>query len=455
MTSPLERSAAAQAPKRADPGRLARLALRGTAFTLAGRGAGEVLRFASNLLLTRLLFPEAFGLMAIVNAVAQGARMATDLGIRGSVVQSPRGDEQVFLDTAWTIQILRGLGIAAILFLGAGPLAAAFDKPEASALIRVVALCAVIEGFTSTAGYTLMRKVRVGRQTLRDFLAKAVSIAVTLTWALASPSVWALVAGTLTGSLMQVALSHRLLPGYRNWFAYERTAARSIVRFGRWVVLATLMTFLLTQGDRLVLGKLMSATELGVYAIALGLTQTLPEVMQALSANILFPVYARLGSLGIAEQRREVQRYRFVILAIALPCLWLLALVGPDLVRLLYDPRYLNAGWMVQLLAASLVPSIVSLSAERALMARGDSFSHMLLQVGQAVLVLGGLFAGHALWGGAHGVLVGLVAGRLLAYVPLALLLRRIGLWLPRLDGLAFAASALVLGAGLLWRGLP
>ena len=59
------------------------------------------------------------------------------------------------------------------------------------------------------------------------------------------------------------------------------------------------------------------------------------------------------------------------------------------------------------------------------------------------------------IWGGSHGVLLGLVIGRWLAYIPLAILLRRVQLWLPRLDGLAFAASALVLALGVAWRGLP
>jgi O-antigen/teichoic acid export membrane protein len=450
-----EQSAATPPPKRADTALLAKLALRGSAFALAGRGANEALRFGSNLLLTRLLFPEAFGLMAVVNSIAAGARMTTDLGVRGSVVQSPRGDDPVFLNTAWTIQILRGFAIAAALLLGAGTLAAAFDKPEAAPLIRVVAFCAAIEGFTSTAALSLMRKVRVGRQTLRDFLSKAIATAVMVTWALVSPSVWALAAGTVAAAVSQLALSHRLIPGYRNALAYERPAARSIVRFGRWVLFATLMTFLLHQGDRLVLGGLMDANALGVYAIAIGLTQSLPEVLQGLSMNILFPVYARLRTLEIAEQRREMERYRFVVLAVALPCLWLLALAGPTLVHALYDARYSEAGWMVQLLATSLVATFVSVSAERALLARGDSFSHMLLQAGQASLVLAGMAAGHFVWGDARGVLIGLVLGRWLGYLPLAILLHRIQLWIPRLDALAFGATLLVLGAGFAWIGFP
>jgi len=453
MTTSAERSANEVAEKATS--RLARLALRGGMFAIAGRGAAEVLRFGSNLLLTRLLTPEAFGLMAIAHSVSAGARMMTDLGVRGSVVQNPRGDDPVFLNTAWTIQIIRGAGVAAALLLGAGLLASAFDKPDATPIIRAIAICALIEGFMSTAGFSLLRRVRLGRQTLRDLSAKATAIAVMVTWALISPSVWALVAGAITGSVMQVALSHRLIPGYRNRFAYERSASRSIVHFGRWVLIATLMTFLLKEGDRLALGKLFSANDLGVYAIAVGLTQAIPEVLQLLSLNVLFPVYARLGSLELGEQRREIERYRFFILAVALPGLWALAWLGPYLVSFLYDARYENAGVMVRLLAASLIPVVVSSTAERALMARGDSFSHMLLQTSQAAFVVLGMLLGFAVWGGARGVLFGLVIGRWLGYLPLAFLLQRIGLWLPRLDLLALAASALAIGAIFALGGAP
>jgi O-antigen/teichoic acid export membrane protein len=221
------------------------------------------------------------------------------------------------------------------------------------------------------------------------------------------------------------------------------------------VFVATLMTFLLNQSDRLILGRLMSARELGVYSIALGLTQVIPEVLQALAGNILFPVYARLGDLDPEAQRREVERYRFVILAVALPCVWALALLSPELITLLYDPRYHEAGWMLQLLSASLVPVLVSLTAERALLARGNSFAHMMLQGGQAAAALGGIWAGHAYFGGARGVLIGLVVGRWLGYVPLALSMRAIRMWMPRLDGLACATSAAVLALGFAIWGLP
>ena len=78
-------------------------------WSLAGYGFNQALRFGSNLLMTRLLVPEMFGVMTIAYVVMTGLAMFSDLGLRPSVVQSKRGSDPVFLNTAWATQILRGL----------------------------------------------------------------------------------------------------------------------------------------------------------------------------------------------------------------------------------------------------------------------------------------------------------------------------------------------------------
>ena len=89
-------------------GSLGQRVLRSSVVTIAGYGFNQVVRLGSNLILTRLLFPEAFGLMALVNVFMMGVVLLSDLGISQSVMQSKRGDDPVFLDTAWTVQIVRG-----------------------------------------------------------------------------------------------------------------------------------------------------------------------------------------------------------------------------------------------------------------------------------------------------------------------------------------------------------
>jgi O-antigen/teichoic acid export membrane protein len=453
LTSDSPTAAGAAAPASATP--LRKLALRSGAWSVGGNVANEGLRLGGNLVLTRLLFPEAFGLMALVQVAMRGVQMFSDIGLRGSVVHHPHGEDPVFLDTTWTLQILRGLLVAAIAALLAWPMAAFYDEPRLLTLIPVVALGALMAGFRSTAALTLVRRMLPERRVLMEVGVHAASLMVMIAWAWMWPSVWALVGGGLVGAALHMVLSHRLLiPGYRNRLAWEPEAARAIYRFGRWIFLATAMTFLLSQGDRIVLGKFMSLGDFGVYSIAFFLAQGVTGVLQVLSGQVLFPLYRRLIDLGPAAALARIARMRRLLLAGALPPLCVLAVFGADIVHLLYDERYAGAGWMLQILAVGMIGSVMVLSAERVLTAHGNSFAHMLLQAGSALLLLAGMALGGWL-GGVRGLLIGLSAARLLAYVPLVILIRPYGVWMPRLDAAAFLLSGGAIALGWIVRGMP
>src|SRR6056297_1388295 len=121
-----------------DDGMAAR-AIRSAGFTAVKFGGQNFLRLASNLVLTRLLFPEAFGIMAIVQVVLGGVAMFSDIGIRASIVQNPRGDEPDFLNTAWTVQIIRGIFLGLIVFFSAGSVATFYEEQILADILRVVA----------------------------------------------------------------------------------------------------------------------------------------------------------------------------------------------------------------------------------------------------------------------------------------------------------------------------
>jgi O-antigen/teichoic acid export membrane protein len=114
---------AGAAPASAQP--LRTLAARGAVWTVAGYGGGQALRFLGNLILTRLLFGEAFGLMALVNVFLQGLQLFSDDGIGPSILPHARGADRRFLDTAWTMQVVRGF----VLFAPRSPLSRTMKSP--------------------------------------------------------------------------------------------------------------------------------------------------------------------------------------------------------------------------------------------------------------------------------------------------------------------------------------
>lgn len=430
---------------------LQRRALAGSAWTLGGFGAAQLIRLAGNLILTRLLVPEAFGLMALVMIVVQGVEMFSDVGVRGSIVHHTRGAEPRFLNTAWTFKVMRGFVLWGLMSLLALPAATFYAAPELRMLIPAAAAKAILDGFASTGVFSLVREVRPARRIVMDIASAFISLGVSVGFVLwVAPSVWALVAGGIAASLSQSIWSHFLIPGYRNRFAWDREAAWSLLRFGRWMFVSTSLVFLLGQGDKAALGKLMTSSELGVYGIAFTLVHTLLTAAQRLSGNVLFPVYAELARHGSDTLRSRMSRIRLGMMAVFLPPLCGLVIAGDGLVTLLYDARYSDAGWIVRVLAAGALTRVVTVSGERAILAHGDSFRHMMLQVGRAGLFLLGMALG-AWWGGTTGLIVGSAVAHLVAYVPYAIAVRPFGTWTPLLDLLVLAGAGLVCALGSAW----
>src|SRR5690606_1257429 len=187
-------------------------AIRGSFWTLGGYGSGQLIRLVNHLVLAWLLAPEIFGLMALVKVVQQGLNMFSDIGIGPSIIQNPRGNEPNFLNTAWTIQVIRGFVLWICACLVAWPFAALFARNDPAAwqlmyLLPVVGFGAVLNGFNSTALATLNKELRLGRITVLEITSQIVSLTVMVTWAIISPTVWAMVAGGLAGNCYKLIAS--------------------------------------------------------------------------------------------------------------------------------------------------------------------------------------------------------------------------------------------------------
>lgn len=348
---------------------------------------------------------------------------------------------------------MRGILVWLAIAIISWPVASFYAQPELTVLLPVVGLGAVIDGFASTALSTLVRRISPARQVALDIGARVLSLCVMIAWAWVSPTVWALVAGALVMSLITTGVSHMLIPGYANRIMFDRAAFLSLFRFGRWVFLSTLLTFLLAQGDRVFLGKVLSLELLGIYTIAFILSEAALQPINMLAARILQPLYARLRDRGPDELRAKTYQTRARLLSIALPGVCLLAVFGQPIVELLYDPRYWQAGWMLRILAVGAIGGIMDATSDRAILAAGDSLGYLKLQMLRSMLFVGGVVTGY-LVAGLTGLLIGMSCARLVAYVPLAYFLRRHGIWLPKLDCSAFALSAIAIALGSWAMGL-
>lgn len=431
-------------------------ALRGAAVSVGAMGAAQILRFGINMVLARLLFPEAFGIMALVAVAMTALQMLSDAGLRASVVQSARGDDPAFLGTVWTLQAFRGALICGAVCLLAGPLAALWEVPELAAILPVAGLAAVIGGLAPTRVLVAQRHMALGRLARLDLTAQAAGGLVTIGLALTLGSVWALVLGNLVHAAALLALQAARLPGPRQPPRLERRAVGEVVSLGKWLFLSTIASFAINQGDRAVLGAAVEPGMLGLYSIAFALA-TLPLMMaRRLSAQVVFPLYRMRHPLDGAANRRDLFRARRGAAAGALALSAGAAWAGPPLVGLLYDHRYAAAAPMVAMLAMAMVPAIVLQGMTHAALARGDSRSFMIVNVATAAAQTAVL-----LWAaprfGIPGAALAMGLGPVLSYPVLARVLRRYANWDPAGDAALLLFGLAVTGAGLwaVWGGAP
>ncbi len=427
-------------------------AMRSSMWTVLGYGLSQVLRLLSNLILTRLLYPEAFGMMALVMVFMQGLAMFSDVGVGPSIMQSKRGDDPDFLNTAWTIQVMRGVGLWIASCLIAYPMSLFYNEPQLLQLIPVAGVALLIAGFNPTRLETAHRHLMLGRVSLIDIATQAIGILAAIGFALLTKSVWAFVLSSLVSVIVQLFLSDYFLIGVRNRFRWEPTAVQELVHFGKWIFLSTVAGFLFSQGDKVILGKFMSIELLGIYNIG----YFLASFPLALSTNvihkILIPLYRERPPAESPENYHKMRMVRFGVTASIFAMLMVFAFGGIPLVNLLYDSRYVDAGTIVVVTAVVQIPWVIVLTYDQAALASGDSRRFFVLAATKAVAMIGCLIVGVSK-GGLLGALISQGIAIVFVYPVVVWLARRQSAWDP-LHDFVFVVFGTIVGVLAIWVNL-
>lgn len=436
--------AEAPAPQPALAGRAARGSLWTTGHYVLGQG----MRVVSNVVLAKLLAPADFGLMMLLTVFAQGLQMFTEIGIGTSIIQNQRGEDRRFLATAWTLQVARG----AVIFLGCAllgwPVARWYGQPDVVWMLPAVGLTSLIGGFNSTALYTLNRRLQLGKVMTLDLGYQLTIFAVAALWALRWPSAWALIVGIGAGSLVKLALSHTLTPGHRDRFGWDDDAFRSMMRFGVWIFVGTVFAFLSGSADRLMLPKMHSVQELGLYGIACTLALAPLELIGRLANATVFPAIAERGRQSPASMRTAAERARRLLLVAGVAGTVGVALVAPLFIRALYPTQYQDAGWIAQLVAGAVWIALLQASIDRTLLAAGSSRSLAWAACARLVVTVPACILLDR-WLGLPGFILGVATGSLASHAVVTIALARHGLSLTAQDARYTAAVAALCAVGI------
>jgi len=372
--------------------------IKASAWMIVGYVASQALRFSGNLILTRLLIPEMFALMAVVSVIQHGVLMCSEIGLQTNVIRHKRGEDEEFLNTAWTIEVIRGWLSWFIMIAIAGALiyyqknnivedlGSVYYDTNLPLLIIISGFSSVITGFASTKLWLAKRSLQLSQITIINLVTQIISLGIIVIWTYFDRTIWPMVYGGLISSLLFMLSSHLYLKGKKNFFFFDKNIAKELFKFGKWMFLSAVFTFFALNSDRLILGKLISSEILGIYMVAFFLIHAIKMGIRKYSASVIFPLLSQLHRDSTGKSKdlfyKIRQKQDILIFFIA----GFVYVTGPTIVSVFYDSRYIQAGEILQILSVSLIG--VSYSLGNTMMTTmGHPYIGTLIVLSRAILL--------------------------------------------------------------------
>lgn len=317
---------------------LSKKAVKGTFWVFALRITHRLLGLLRTLILARLLSPKDFGLVGIALLVISTLETFSNTGFNQALVQKKDSAKQ-YLDTAWTVQILRGLILSMVLFISAPYAAKFFKEPSAELVIKIFSLSLLFNGFRNIGIIYFQKELEFHKQFYYSLSIAITNLIVAIPLAFIIRNVWALVAGAIAGNVTGLVTSYIVHP-YRPRFHFEVAKAKELYTFGRWIFASSILLFLLTQGDDILVGKLLGTTALGFYQMAY-LISNLPatEITHVIS-QVAFPAYSKLQD-NLPKLREAYLNVLQITVFLSFPIAGLIFALTPEFTKL-----FLGEKWM-------------------------------------------------------------------------------------------------------------
>lgn len=359
-----------------------------------GMFGSQGIRLASNLVLTRLLLPEYFGIMAIVSSVLAFFTLMTDIGLLPSVINSKRDNEPEFMQTIWSFQVVIAFIVSILVLLVAYPISLFYTEPLLLPILALAAFSAFLSGMNSVTLLLEQKYIRLKKLVIFQLISQLFGALVMVLLAYYTRSIWSLVLGGMATNILMLNISYLFFKSNYSRFRFEQTATKEIFSFGKWIFLSSIFSYINSHSRPIVLATWLNMAQTGIYVIAASLASVLEAVVNKIANMILMPKYRQL----IVEQDyRRISILRKKFIWVFLPPTILIAITGEYIISFLYDERYQWAGGLLQLLAVGRIATLLTSTARPLLLSLGHSKLHMQTQavntcISLPILILAGSF---------------------------------------------------------------
>jgi lipopolysaccharide exporter len=385
-------------------------AARGGAWLGSGSFVEQVCRFARNMLLARLLAPGAFGEMAIVTSSASLVASFSDVGVWPAIIHNPRGHEQPYLNAAWWMGMARAAFMYVTIFAAAPWVAHFYGDANLSPLLRVALLNLLFDGMLSPRSKLAQKEMQFNRWAFISNGGGMCGVVLTVILSFVIRDVWALAIGFAAENAFRCLFSYIVYPGLPT-LEIDKHAFRDIMQYSKGMLGLSLFNLLFARADIFVLGKMHSASALGLYSLAVNLVQTPTTFIISTLAVTLLPALSHVQS-DRQRMNRILNEVTSWVILFGLPVVTMIWLCGSSLLTVFYGHRYgvVSAADALALAAAVALLNTLNSLITSVFFASGEPALHRRAVAVSAIVMIAAIYPACKVFGLAGGQMAALIA---------------------------------------------
>jgi O-antigen/teichoic acid export membrane protein len=384
--------------------------------------AKYLLQFLVVAVLSRLLSPEDFGLVAQAMIFIGLANLFSDIGVAPALIQR-KTITDAHVRVAFTFSVVTGLMMAVLAWLTAWAPALVFHAPALEPLLKLLSVTLLLKSVGITATCLLMRRMDFRRWFWIYISAYVVgSAAVGVSMALAGYGAWALAWAYVTQDALACVIL-LIVVRHPMRFLFARTEARELLGFGVGMTLSRLTHYATENVDRFVIGRWLGTAPLGLYTRAYEMLTVSNMTFAQVLSRVMFPAFSRMQD----QPERLWNAYLCAVSTVSLiafPIFTGLAVVAPEAVHLVFGPQWNGAVLPLQILCAGGVFWSVTTLSDAVAHGLGAVYKIFHRRIVLAMAIFLGALLGSRY--GIAGVAVGVAASMVMMYFLMAQLCFRL-----------------------------
>ena len=345
----------------------------------------QSVRFVIGIILARLLFPEQFGLIAMLYVFIAVANVFIESGFGAALIQK-RNATQIDICSIFYFNIVIGLATAGVLCLVAPWIAAFYNQPILAPITRAMSLIIVINSFGLIQSTILAKQIDFKTQTKVSLLAGGLSGIIGIVLATEGFGVWSLVGQQVSSSLFQTAFLWLFNP-WRPALLFSFNALREMFGFGSRLLISGVLNQLFENIYYLVIGRIFSAADLGLFTRAKSLQELPSHTLSGMVGRVTFPVFSTIQD-DPARLKRGLKKALTLLVLVNFPIMIGLAVIARPLVVVLLTEKWAECIPYLQLLCVLGLMFPLHVINLNVLQAIGRSDLFLRLEIIKKVLIV-------------------------------------------------------------------